>query len=111
MCELLAKPCYLGKNHEIEKHTHRLRKFDIRETPIMNKYVNTNSFITIFVSGNFSGREVRWKSSSVTTHRIRRNVTKMFYDFAIIQCLISQLMVCKRHHGLKEPYTIPSLDR
>ena len=91
MCELLAKPWYLGKNREIEKRTHRLRQFDIRETPFVNKYGNTNSFIIIFGSGHCSSREVRGKSSSVTTHRIPiENVTAMFYEFAIIQCPISQ---------------------
>ena len=59
----------------------------------MNKYGNTNSFIIIFGSGHFSGREVRGKSSSVTTHRISRNVTAMFYEFANNQCLISQLYI------------------
>ena len=56
------------ESHEIEKRTHRLRHIDIRETP----------FIIIFGSGHFSGHEVRGKSSSVTTHRISRNVTAMF---------------------------------
>ena len=59
----------------------------------MNKYGNTKSFIIKFGSGHFSGREVRGKSSSVTTHRIPRNVNAMFYEFAIIQCLISQLYI------------------
>ena len=59
----------------------------------MNKYGNTNSFIIIFGSGHFSGREVRGESSSVTTHRISRNVTAMFYEFALIQCPISQLYI------------------
>ena len=100
MCELLAKSWYLGKTHEIEKRTHRLRQFDIREKPFMNKYRNTNSFIIIFGSGHFSGREVSGKSSSVTTHRIHRKVTAMYYEFAIIQCPISQLyikQVCKQY--------------
>ena len=66
------------ENHEIEKRTHRLRHIDIRETPFMNKYGNTNSFIIIFGSGHFSGHEVCGKSSSVTTHRISGNVTAMF---------------------------------
>ena len=35
---------------------------------------NTSSFIIIFGSGHFSGREVFGKSSNVTTHRISRNV-------------------------------------
>ena len=91
MCELLAKPWYLGKNHKIEKLARRLRQFDIRETPSMNKYGNTNSFIIIFGDGHFSGQEVRGKLSSVTTHRIPRNVNAMFNEFAIIQCLIRQL--------------------
>ena len=59
--------------------------------PFMNKYGNNNSFIIIFGSGHFSGREVRGKSSSVTTHRIPRKVNAMFYEFAIIKCPISQL--------------------
>ena len=59
----------------------------------MNKYGNTNSFIIIFGSGHFSGREVRGKSSSVTTHHIRRDLTAVFYEFAIIQCQISQLYI------------------
>ena len=70
------------ENHEIEKRTHRLRQFDIHETPFMIKYGNTDSFIIIFGSGHFSGREVRGKSSSVTTHRIPRNATSIFYEFA-----------------------------
>ena len=65
-----------------------IRQFDIRETPFMNKYGNTNSFIQIFGSGHFSGREVRGKSSSVTTHRIPRNENAIVYEFAIIQCPI-----------------------
>ena len=98
-------PWYLGKNHEIEKHTHRLRQFDIRETPFMNKYGNTNSFMIIFGSGHCSGREVGGKSSSVTTHHISRNMTAMFFEFAIIQCLISQLYikrVCEQFFNLQE---------
>ena len=66
----------------------------------MNKYENTNSFIIIFGSGHFSGREVCGKSSNVTTHRIPRKVASMFYEFAIIQCLISQLYmkrVCEQY--------------
>ena len=59
----------------------------------MNKYGNTNSFIIIIESGHFSGREVFGKSSSVTTHRIPSNVPAMFYEFAIIQCPISQLYI------------------
>ena len=47
----------------------------------------------LFGSGHFSGREVRGKSSSVTTHRIPRNVNAMFYEFEIIQCPISQLYI------------------
>ena len=94
MCELLAKPLYLGKNHEIEKRTHRLRQFDIRETSFMTKYENTNSFIIIFGCGHFSSREVRGKSSSMTTHRIPRNLTAIFYELAIIQCPISK-RVCE----------------
>ena len=34
----------------------------------------TNSFIIIFGSVHFNGREVRGKSSSATAHRIPRNV-------------------------------------
>ena len=78
----------------------RLRRLDIRETPFLNKYGNTNSFIIIFVSGHFSGREVCGKSSSVTTHRIPRKVTAIIYEFALIQCLISQLYmkwVCEQY--------------
>ena len=66
----------------------------------MNKYGNTNSFIIIFGSGHFSGREVRERSSSVTTHRIPRNVTSMFYESVIIQFPISQLdikRVCQQY--------------
>ena len=61
----------------------------------MNKYGNTNSFIIIIGSGHFSGREVRGKSTSVTTHRVPGNVSAMFYEFAIhvIQCPISQLYI------------------
>ena len=59
----------------------------------MNKYGNSNSFIITFGSGHFSGREVRGKSSSVTTHRIPRNVTAMFYELVIIQCPIGQLYI------------------
>ena len=65
----------------------------MRKTPFMNKYGNTNSFIIILGSGHFSGREVRGKSSSVTIHRISRNVNAMFYEFAIIYCRISQLYI------------------
>ena len=93
-------PDILGENHEIEKHTHRLRQFDNCETPFMNKYGNANSFIIIFGRGRFSGREDRGKSLSVTTHCIPRNVTAMFYKFAIIQFLISQLyikQVCEQY--------------
>ena len=57
----------------------------------MNKYGSTNSFIIIFGSGHFSDREIRGKSSSVTTHRIPRKVTAMFYKFAINPCPMSQL--------------------
>ena len=78
-------------DYEIEKRTKRLRQFDICETPFMNKYRHTIRFIIIFGSGHFSGREARGKSSSVTTHRIPRNVTAMYYEFAITQCPISQL--------------------
>ena len=66
------------ENYKIEKRTHRLRQFDIPETSFMSIYGNTNSFIMIFGSGLFSGREVRGKSSSVTTHRIPGNVTRVF---------------------------------
>ena len=93
MCELLAKPWYLGKNHKNEKLACRLRQFDIHETPFMNKYGNTKGFIIILGSGHFSGQEVRWKLSSVTTHRIPRNENALFYKFAIIQCPISQLYI------------------
>ena len=58
------------ENHKIEERTHRLSQFDIRETTFVNKYGNTNNFIIIFGSDHFSGREVRGKSSSVTTHSL-----------------------------------------
>ena len=90
-------PDILGKIIELRNAPIDLRQFDIRETPFMNKYGNTNSFIIIFGSGHFNGREVRGKSSSVTTHRIPRKVTAVFYEFAIIQCQISQFyMYMKR---------------
>ena len=50
-------------------------------------------FIIIFGSGHFSGREVCEKSSSVTTHRLPRNVTAMIYEFAIIQQPKGQLYI------------------
>ena len=71
------------EHHGIEKRTHRLRLIIIRETPFMKKYGNTNSFIIIFGSGHFSGREVRGNSLSVTIHCIPRNATAMFSQLHI----------------------------
>ena len=90
------------------KLRNRLRQFDIRETPFMNKYGNTNSFIIIFGSahGHFGGREIRGKPSSVTTHRIPRNVNAMLYEFAIIQCPI--YTAAQRGHVKKIIYLVPT---
>ena len=70
MSKILAKPWYFGKIHEFEKCLRRLIRFDMQETPFMNKYGYNKRFILIFRSGRFNALEIRENSQRVTTHRI-----------------------------------------